>query len=198
MLWPVLVTLATLAAATVAALYALSRITGMPMAVLTRDVAATAQIKFYVGILSSVGALVWCTAATVCLFAAVALRDVPAQAERRRLLGGAGCLMAALGADDFFMLHEVVYPKLGLSEEAVVSLYALGLLGLILRFRRTLLESELLLFALGATLFAGSVAVDMRVRDATALEDLLKVAGVVCWLTYFWRLALDSLRRARR
>jgi hypothetical protein len=185
-------------AATVAGLHLLSSLTGTPLAVLTRDVAATAQLKFYIGILSSVGALLWCAAATVCGFGAIALRGTGEHAERARFLAASGGLLAALGADDFFMLHEVVYPKLGLPEEIVIALYALALMALMLRFRRQLLDGELLLFVVGCVLFAGSAVVDMRMRDATALEDVLKVAGVASWLTYYWRHALAGVRAARR
>jgi hypothetical protein len=193
----VVAAMALVVAVGVASLFVLSYATGMPMALLTRDVAATTGAKFYTGILSSVGALVWCASATACLFAAAALRGAPGQGERARFLGAVGVLQAALGGDDFFMLHEVVYPKLGLVEEVVVALYALALAALLLRFRRHLLDSEVLLFLLGALLFGGSVLVDLAVRDATALEDILKVAGVATWLTYFWRHALSGLRAAR-
>jgi hypothetical protein len=194
----VLARLALAAALTVAALLLLSRLSGTPLALLTRDVAATTGAKFYIGILSSLGALAWCASACVCAFAAAALRGVAAQRERARFLAAAAALQAALGADDFFMLHEVVYPKVGLAEEAVVLLYGGALAALLLRFRRVLLDSELLLFLLGGVLFAGSVVVDQAVRDATALEDLLKVFGVACWLVYFWRHALAALRAERR
>ena len=117
--------------------------------------------------------------------------------EPARFLAGAAALQTALGADDFFMLHEVVYPKFGLHEEVLVVFYGLALLVLLLRFRRQLLDSELLLFLIGGALFGGSVLVDLAVRDATALEDILKVAGVATWLTYFWRYALACLREAR-
>lgn len=192
----VLVGLVLAGAATVAGLHLLSRVTGTPLALLTRDVAATAQLKFYIGILSSVGALLWCAAASMCWFGAAALRGT-GQVERARFLAASGGLLAALGADDFFMLHEAVYPKFGLPEELVVGLYALVLLLLMLRFRRQLLDGELLLFVIGCVLFAGSALVDMRVRDATALEDILKVAGIASWLTYYWRHALAGVRAAR-
>jgi hypothetical protein len=196
-LWRVLATLAALGALTVALLFVLSRATGTPMALLTRDVAATTNAKFYIGILSSVGALVWCASACACFFGAAALRGVAGHGQRVRFLAAAGALQAALGADDFFMLHEVVYPKFGLEEEAVVGLYGLALAALVLRFRAQILQSEILLFLLGAVLFGASVLVDLRMRDATALEDILKVGGVTCWLAYFWRYALSSIRTVR-
>ncbi len=194
----VLAALAGVAAATLGGLYLLSLATGTPMALLTRDVAATTGTKFYIGILSSVGALVWCAAASVCLFGAAALRGVSGQGERASFLTGMGVLLSALGADDFFMLHEVVYPKFGLQEEVLVVLYALSLIGLMVRFRAQLLASEVLLFLIGAVLFTGSVITDFFVRDSTALEDLLKVGGVACWLVYFWRHALAGVREGRR
>ncbi len=195
-LWRVLAALMVVSAVFIGALFLLSLLTNTPMALLTRDVAATAGIKFYIGILSSIGALTWGASASVCWFAAAVLRGGAHLREPARFLAGAGALQTALGADDFFMLHETVYPKLGLPEEVIVAFYGLALLALVLRFRRQLLDSELLLFLIGAVLFGGSVLVDLAVRDATALEDILKVGGVATWLTYFWRYALARLRQA--
>ena len=146
----VLATLLVVAAVGIGALFVLGLLTNTPMALLTRDVAATAGVKFYIGILSSLGALTWCAGASVCWFAAAALRGVACLREPARFLASAGALQTALGADDFFMLHEVVYPKFGLHEEVLVVFYGLALLVLLLRFRRQLLDSELLLFLIGA------------------------------------------------
>jgi hypothetical protein len=121
------------------------------------------------------------------------LRRFPGQREYAAFLLGSGALLTALGLDDFFMLHEVVYPRLGLQEGVVVLLYAAGLLALTLRFRAVLLGSEILLWLIGCLLFVTSVLVDGFVRDATAFEDIPKVAGVCTWLCYYWRLAMARL-----
>ena len=183
-----------------AVLFALGAATGTPMALLTRDMAATTGAKFYIGALSNLGALLWSAAASVSLFGAMALAGRPGQRDRAGFLLGAGVLLAALGADDFFMLHEVVYPKLGLDEEWLVLGYGGGLMALLWRYRLVVLDSQVLLVTLGALLFVASVLVDGFVRDATALEDLFKFAGLCFWLVYFWRLALHGLRQdaARR
>lgn len=189
-----LAALAALIAVTLGGLAALSAATGTPMALLTRDLAATTGAKFYIGALSGLGALLWAAATSVSLFGSVALQRVAGQRERAACLRGASLLLAALGADDFFMLHEVVYPKFGLEEEVLVLFYGGGFAALLLRYRALMLESDVLLLLLGGLWFVASVLVDGFVRDATALEDIFKFAGIVCWLTYFWRLALAGLR----
>lgn len=193
-LWRTLAKLGVALALTLAGLVALSAATGTPMALLTRDLAATTGAKFYIGLLSGLGALLWAAAAAVSLFGSVVLRHVGGQQERAGCLRGAALLLAALGADDFFMLHEVVYPKFGLEEELLVLFYGGGFLALLLRYRALVLASEVLLLLLGGLLFVSSVLVDGFLRDATALEDILKFAGIACWLSYFWRLALAGLR----
>lgn len=190
---PLLLGLLGLYATATLALIALSAATGTPLAVLTRDVAASVGAKFYIGLLSNVGALLWCAAATTCLVGAAVLRRFPAQRECAGFLLGSGALMTALGLDDFFMLHEVVYPRLGLQEGVLIGFYALGLLALTLRYRAVLLDSDILLWLIGGLLFGASVLVDGFVRDATAFEDIPKVAGVCTWLCYYWRLAMARL-----
>ena len=192
-LWPLLLVLLGLYAAATMALVALSAATGTPLALLTRDVAASLGAKFYIGLLSNIGALLWCAAATTCFAGAAVLRRFPGQRECAAFLLGSGALLTALGMDDFFMLHEVIYPRLGLQEGVLIVFYALGLLALTLRYRAVLLDSDILLWVIGCLLFVASVLVDGFVRDVTAFEDIPKVAGVCTWLCYYWRLAMARL-----
>ena len=192
-LLPVLLVLLALYSAATMALVALSAATGTPLALLTRDVAASLGAKFYIGLLSNIGALLWCAAATTCFAGAAVLRRFPGQRECAAFLLGSGALLTALGLDDFFMLHEVVYPRLGLQEGVLIVFYALGLLALTLRYRAVLLDSDILLWVIGCLLFVVSVLVDGFVRDASAFEDIPKAAGVCTWLCYYWRLAMARL-----
>lgn len=195
-LWPVLSVLFGLYAAGILALVALGAATNTPLAMLTRDVAATLGAKFYIGLLSGIGALLWCATATTCFLGAAVLRRAPSQRECAGFLLGCGVLLAFLGLDDFFMLHEVVYPHIGLEEGVLIVFYAAGLLWLILRYRSVLLDSEILLWAVGALLFVISVLVDGFVKDATAFEDIPKAAGICTWLCYYWRLVMARLDAA--
>ncbi len=192
-LLPVLLGLFGLYAAAILALLALSGATGTPMALLTRDVAATLGSKFYIGVLSNVGALLWCAAATTCFLGAAVLRLVARQREIAAYLLCSGALLTALGLDDFFMLHEVVYPHLGLHEGVVVVIYAAVLVTIVLRYGHVLLNSDVLLWAIGALLFVVSVLVDGFVNDATAFEDIPKAAAICTWLCYYWRLVMARL-----
>jgi hypothetical protein len=190
---PIIAGLMATIAMMIIALWGLSVATGTPMAQLTRDPAATTGAKFYIGVLSNIGALLWCATATTCLLGWAALRKTAHHREVAAFLRGAGVLVSLLGLDDFFMLHEVVYPRLGLEEGAVVALYGAGLLGLVMRYRSVILESDLLLLLIGATLFVASVLVDGFVPDSTAFEDIPKVSAVLVWLSYFWRLSLERI-----
>lgn len=192
-LWPVLSVLFGLYAAGTLALVALSAATNTPLAMLTRDVAASLGAKFYIGLLSSIGALLWCAAATTCFLGAAVLRRASGQRECAGFLLGSGVLLTFLGLDDFFMLHEVIYPRLGLEEGVLVVLYAAGLVALILRYRSVLLDSDILLWVVGALLFVMSVLVDGFVKDSTAFEDIPKAAGICTWLCYYWRLVMARL-----
>lgn len=190
---PIVGVLLAVIATMIMALWGLSVATGTPMALLTRDPAATMGAKFYLGLLSNVGALLWCATATTCLLGWAALRKTAQHREVAGFLRGAGVLVMFLGLDDFFMLHEVVYPRIGLEEGVVVVLYGVGLICLVLRYRLVILASELLLLAIGAALFGASVLVDGFIPDSTAFEDVPKASAILFWLCYFWRLSLDRL-----
>lgn len=121
------------------------------------------------------------------------MNKAPRHSEVAAFLLGAGVPVSLLGLDDFFMLHEVVYTRLGLEEGAVVALYGAGLLGLVLRFRLVILDSELLLLVIGAAMFVVSVLVDGFIPDSTAYEDIPKASAVLIWLCCFWRSSLERI-----
>ena len=78
------------------------------LGLLTRDPAAIAKINPLSGILSNFGIILWCSAATVCFFAAVAIRNTESK-DSFWFLFCSGLLSAYLLFDDFFQKDNLSF-----------------------------------------------------------------------------------------
>jgi hypothetical protein len=168
---------------------------------LMRDPAAITNVPFYIGSVSNVGVVVWIIGAAVCLFTASTLSARGIRDEWFRMFRYAGWLTAALGLDDLFMFHEEIFPKylfpkggwLHLSEKIVFLGYIFGFGTLFVRFRKTLLRTDITFLFLGFGLLGLAMVSDQGfvkhvVPSKTArlfLEDGLKLLGIVGWSSYF-------------
>lgn len=197
--------------------------TGMDTALLTRDPLAVVEtellkiqqipnlqlydlaklhIPLYAGLISNLGILLWTAAAAISAFAWLVTRNAPArQLPSAFLLAGAG-LSTLLMADDFFLLHERWVPVyLGIDEKLVFAGYGLALLAYLLRWQRTLLQTDFLLLAAALGGFAVSLSID-AIPDVVAysipqshfFEDGAKFAGIAAWTGYHVCTARQALR----
>jgi hypothetical protein len=154
--------------------------------------------KFYVGALSNIGVLLWCTAASVSIFTSHALRRSARNEDLRRFLLWFGVLSAVLMLDDLFLLHEGFFPKyLHLPQPLVLALYGLLALGVLVRFGRSILSTDYRLLALALVFLGLSVLIDLMPPIQSVyrplLEDGLKLAGIVLWSAYIVRTCLVVL-----
>jgi len=156
----------------------------------------------YVGWLAHLGSVVWLAGGASALLAGAVLR-----LERRRGAGfllAAGALTAALVADDLFLLHETVYPALGVPEEVVYATYGVLLVTVAARWRHDVGRHDAALLALALALWAASVGADVVQETRGALphhhllEDGLKLVGTALWTTFLVAAAGRDLRRAVR
>ena len=179
---------------------------GITMDRLTRDVVAIAGIHPLSGILSNLGILLWCAAASVCAFTAVFIRGKVPGSTFHFLLASA-LLSGWLLIDDLFLFHEELAQRyLGLSENAII--FALGAFvsAYLVSFRKTILKTNypLLIIALG--FLASSVLVDVvfgrwmwRLGHWTYLvEDGLKWLGISYWCGYLVVASQQSLTESYR
>ncbi len=161
--------------------FAIHCCTGIGFRHLTRDPAAvmsrwihepTPVAEHFVcfGFLSQAGIFLWSAAAFVCLFTALVLHQRKVERKERLVpfFTVAGIFTLALGIDDCFMMHDDIYPTLGIPEKLVMIMYML-----------------ILFF------FGFSVLMDMIFGSQWyLLEDGTKVVGIVSWMVYFWSTAL--------
>jgi hypothetical protein len=153
---------------------------------LTRDMAATANVHPLTGVVSNVGALLWCANAVICLFSGSLLRQLGLHAEAR-LLSYAGLMTVVLLVDDLFMIHEYIAPvHFHVNEKVVLASYACATGAYLLIHRRLILAANYQLLAAAMLLFTGSMIVDIADGSGwwNLVEDGFKVLGIVSWLGY--------------
>lgn len=160
---------------------------------MTRDVAAIAGVHPLSGALSSLGILVWCTAAATCTFAAMLIRPVVSKEECQFLLCSA-LLTTYLMLDDLFQFHEALAGRyLGLNEKVVYLLLGVAVFSYLASFREIILQTNFLVFALALAFLALSVVTDTILEPwlwrldhwALFIEDGAKWLGIVCWCSYY-------------
>lgn len=162
-----------------------AQLKGISVANLTRDPAAVLGGPAYIGFASHIGVILWIAAGAAALvggYFASALK-----ATNGRLLCWAGVLSLALGADDLLMLHEDIFPRIGLPQKLILSIYAGFALLFVMQFWREILERAYPLIALAALFLGTSLVVDMAVSYSefeAALEDGAKLFGVTFWLLF--------------
>lgn len=160
---------------------------------MTRDVTAIANVHPLSGILSNLGVILWCAAASICAFAAIILRDVKPRGLFRFLLSSS-LLSAYLLLDDFLLFHEKLAPwYLGLSEKFIFAALGVAVFAYLIAFRRMILRTNFgtLLLALG--FLTTSVFVDAIFEPwlrqfghwTFFFEDGAKWLGIAFWCSYY-------------
>lgn len=176
----------------------LAALNQQPFGYYSRDVKALsaeagAVLPLLAGGLALLNVMVWASAASMALLAAVLWPP------RRRWLLGFAFLNFLLALDDALLLHDEVGPELGLPEEGFDLLYAAsGVLLLLGAFRRGVnvrpedrlsrfrvenLPSGGQAFILGLVLLGVSVIVDQTMHGQPLWEDAPKLLGALVWLT---------------
>ncbi len=178
-----------------------SRAVNIPVEVLTRDMATIGEIHPLFGLLSNLGILLWCAAATVCVLGAAVLSRAGG-GERVAFLVSSALLTMVLMLDDFFLIHDALIEEyVGLPQRVMVALYGLATLAYLFRFRRLILSTNFTFLGAALVFFAISVVVD-DLLDAGNLaqagwidfaEDSAKFLGLVGWCAYFAQVCREWL-----
>lgn len=174
------------------AAYLATRVAGISFTDLSRDPAATLDGPWYTGILSTGTIVVLLAGAGVALFGASLLE--PAEGPSRKgLLNALGLIVVVVAADDLFMLHESVFPLIGIGSVMTFAIYGIALAVTVWIWRRVIVGSTDWIFLLLAALGMGtSVAVDVILEEriltlpfsGELIEDPAKIVGMV-FMTYY-------------
>lgn len=171
---------------------------GIPLAALTRDPLAIADVHPLYGALSNIGILLWCTTVAVCFFTLLVLAGVVKWSDTIRLIAGGGVLTAWLMFDDLFSIHEDLLPQyLGIGEGITFGVYFLLTGAYLIRFRAFLLgPNPFLRLAIG--FFSFSLLADVLPDSILPLprlrEDGTKLVGIVSWATFYITICRQALR----
>ncbi len=181
------------AIAILSTMVAVSVFYNVPMHKLTCDISCIADIHPFSGVLSNLGILLWCVAASTCAFAAMTIRSAGDRKNYLFLLFSA-LLSAYLLFDDFFMFHEVMARWcFGLNEKVIFVLLGIAVFIYIVSFRKVILQTNFIILLLAVAFLSLSVIVDAifepwlsRLGDWEYLiEDGAKWLGIVFWCSYY-------------
>ena len=157
------------------------------------DPVATGGLPWYTGLISQLGAVVWCIAACAAAFGAAVSHLEGRVGAFWFLLGatGVGTLMLV---DDLFLLHSNVLPRLlGMSKTMVLATYALLILLWLARSLSEIARTRVhLLVATGGALGMSVVADQLGL--ALWMEDGPKMLGILAWATYLTTTSWDITR----
>lgn len=182
--------------ATVAAFAVLAAVVDEPFRLFSKEAVESLGGRAYVGWMANLGSAVWLVGAVAGVLAGAVLLKAGRRGPGRFLLEF-GAYTTVLVADDLFLLHESVYPSVGIPEEAVYLAYGLTALFLLHRHLPLVRAHDGLLFVLAVGLWVGSVAFDV-VQETWGvhlhvLEDGSKLVGLVLWSTFLVAAAVREL-----
>ncbi|QFU10360.1 hypothetical protein PARPLA_03348 [Rhodobacteraceae bacterium THAF1] len=168
---------------------------GVSIAVYFRDPAASFGFTPLAGMISHLGVFALAGSGVICIFAS------NFSASARGLLRAAGTFSLLIAVDDFFMLHEDILPRLGVSELVTYAIYG-GFAGLIgVAFRTKLLGSAHFGLHIAIAFLAASVVYDMVAefsQTQAVIEDSLKFIGLVMWSAYWIKRASLEIESSRQ
>lgn len=163
----------------------------VPVAFLTKDPLAVAELtkgdccSVYYGILSNVGILLWCSTAAITLFACALALSTRTVRSDIAFFAAAGLFTGWLMLDDFFLVHEDVFPAFGISQAVTYGIYAsLALVYFFASLLSSVVIRPRLLFV--ALFFLGlstslDVVLHSESRTHILLEDGAKILGIAAW-----------------
>lgn len=159
--------------------------------------AETMMANPFTGLVSTLGVFVWVGTAAICAFCA-SLLGRRGERESSRFLGFAAAITAYVAFDDFFQMHEIILPSIGLVEKYTYLTLGAGVVYFLYRYRSLVLAGPVLILIASLGLLGLSVIVDTIHERAQQLdnnwmtfaEEALKWLGLICWSGFFTHMAM--------
>lgn len=176
---------------------------GKPIGYFFQDIFSLTNAPLYAGFISNIGLILWSFTVGICFFSFLVLRNSLADMKLRWFFFISGLFTLLLLFDDFFLFHEILYPRyLHINSMMAYSIYAsLGLLYL-WYFRKVILLSDylFLIIAIGG-FFISNVFDYLREYYLfnpywIILEEGFKLFGIASWLVYFTLSGMNALRNS--
>lgn len=156
----------------------------------TADPITTFDSHPFVGVVSNLGALIWCTAAVVCLFSYFILKK-NVSTKSASFMMWSGLLTTMLLFDDLFMFHDyLAITHLNIEQTTVYIIYFILALTWFFYFFDEIRVIDFPIFLLAGLFLGLSVVGDFILPQegiAYMFEDASKFFGIVTWTIYFVR-----------
>jgi hypothetical protein len=177
----------------------------IPLSNFTRDTSAIANINPVYGIVSNMGILLWCVAASTCAFAAMMHKTFKSKINFYFLLTSA-LLSSYLMFDDLFLIHEKFSVKAGLNEEVVFVFLGVAIVTYLIYFRKLILQTNAIMLLIALVFFALSILSDFSEQWLKMqlghwkylIEDGAKWIGIVFWCSYHLHTSYYFTKRSLR
>lgn len=178
----------------------------VPLGELMRDSLLVAEVSqdcchIYYGAISNVGVLLWASAAAVLIFSALVVVLIGGDQNRHHIIQFllAGVLTMLLCIDDFFLVHDIILPKLGFSETLAYVVYATIAAIYVWYARSEILAARWPMFLISVTCLALSVKIDVFFNTDNdfrlLVEDGAKLLGIAAWLSFHAEAAACTIQR---
>jgi hypothetical protein len=174
---------------------------GKPITYFYQDIFIVTGAPLYAGFISNIGLIIWSVTVGVCFFSFLVLRNILEDRKLPWFFFISGLFTLLLLFDDFFLFHEVIYPRyFSLNPTTTYVIYACLALVYLWYFRKTILTSDylILITALGF-FFMSNILDEFRERFLSdpnwiILEDGPKLLGITSWLIYFTFFGVKAIR----
>jgi hypothetical protein len=167
---------------------------GFHFDLLSRDPIQLLNGKPYYGILSNTGIIFWCATSAILLFSSKISSSKKGANQQTVFLFLGGLLSLFMLVDDFFMIHDVVFPEyLNLDEKVFYTFYGLSAISIFIFYRKIILDTDYIILILSCMFLGASaltdvaIAVGLRLAHPFIVEDGFKFLGIITWFAYFIR-----------
>ena len=173
---------------------------GIEPLLVIRDLAQIYEAPMGIGLISNLGILMWAASASIALFSS--LSGLIAKRKKSNFLFLGGILSGVLCLDDFLLLHDrYISPNLLYATYSIIGIYIL------IKFRKLIIEIDFLAF-ISSVIFLGlSIIFDVFIQEiypealfpknylnVNLLEECFKFIGITCWLIFWSKASINSLK----
>lgn len=188
--------------------FLLTKMNHIPFSDIVQDPSSITGFPPYIGFISNIGILVWCSSSAISLFSAYILFA----AQRNNPFVGfflwSGLFSALLMIDDLFMLHDsVLYVNFHINENVVYVVYFAMIFLFFRKYHKLMQGTPFLIFAFAIGFFLFSTVIDKVPGSFDKLgfhvlfdEDLLnileegpKLIAIMNWLAYYFITSIQQI-----
>lgn len=181
-------------------IYVISEQTEIPISMFTRDPADITLSSPFLGVISNVGVLLWCSTAAICFFSCFILK-YKSYSYIAVFFLISGLITSLLLCDDLFLLHERIFPQyFNWRQRYIYLTYVLIVFAYFVIFREVIFKTNIIVLMLAFCFFFLSIVVDgvaAKIPDFIPFhhlyEDGFKLFGLASWLGYFGETSFQAI-----